>query len=106
MVVRSHPSGLHVMVVDGDTISPTNCIRQPFARLEIGLNKAIVVVNWLNLFWGLKSEAVPAHLKPGSCISRNYSGDDQASFALGGANTCDGFRTCGSGGGDRRRPAR
>jgi len=45
-------------------------------RSEIGLNKAIVLVNRLNLFWGLKWDAVPAHLKPGSYISRSYSGDD------------------------------
>jgi PRTRC genetic system ThiF family protein len=62
--------------MDGDTISPTNCIRQPFARSEVGLNKAIVLVNRLNLFWGLNWEAVPTHLKPGTHISRSYSGDD------------------------------
>jgi len=75
LVARGHPGGLHVTVVDGDTISPTNCIRQPFAKSEVGLNKAIVLVNRLNLFWGLKWEAVPAHLKPGTFISRSYSGD-------------------------------
>jgi PRTRC genetic system ThiF family protein len=61
--------------MDGDTISPTNCVRQPFARAEIGLNKAIVLVNRLNLFWGLKWEAVPVHLRQGTFISRSYSGD-------------------------------
>ena len=76
LVARGHPGGLHVTVIDGDTISPTNCIRQPFARSEIGLNKAVVLVNRLNLFWGLKWDAVPAHLKPGSHISRSYSVDD------------------------------
>jgi PRTRC genetic system ThiF family protein len=76
LVARGHPGGLHVTVVDGDTISPTNCVRQPFARSEIGLNKAIVLVNRLNLFWGLKWDAVPAHLRPGTFISRSYSGDD------------------------------
>jgi PRTRC genetic system ThiF family protein len=76
LVARGHPGGLHVIVLDGDTISPTNCIRQPFARSEIGLNKAIVLVNRLNLFWALKWEAVPAHLKAGTFISRSYSGDD------------------------------
>jgi PRTRC genetic system ThiF family protein len=75
-VARGHPGGLHVTVVDGDTISPTNCIRQPFARSEIGLNKAIVLVNRLNLFWGLKWEAIPACLGTGTFISRGYSGDD------------------------------
>ena len=76
LLARGHPGGLHVMVVDGDTISPTNCIRQPFTRSEVGLSKAIVLVNRLNLFWGLKWEAVPVHLKPGTFISRSYSGDD------------------------------
>jgi tRNA A37 threonylcarbamoyladenosine dehydratase len=43
LLVHGHPSGLHVTIVDGDTISPTNCVRQPFARSEIGLSKAIVL---------------------------------------------------------------
>ena len=38
LVARGHPGGLHVTALDGDTISATNCIRQPFARSEIGLN--------------------------------------------------------------------
>src|SRR5208337_3709646 len=76
LMARGHPGGLHVTVLDGDTISPTNCVRQPFGRSEVGLNKAVILVNRLNLFWGLKWEAVPVHLKPGSFISRSYSGDD------------------------------
>ena len=88
LVARGHPGGLHVTVVDGDTISPTNCIRQPFARSEIGLNKAVVLVNRLNLFWGLKWEAVPVHLKPGTYISRSYSGDDlRAHIVIGCVDT-------------------
>ena len=51
LVARGHPGGLHVTVLDGDTISPTNCVRHPFARSEVGLNKAIVLVNRLNLFY-------------------------------------------------------
>ena len=65
-MASGHPGGLHVTVVDGDTISPANCVRQPFTRSEVGLNKAVVLVNRLNMFWGLKWEAVPAHLKPGT----------------------------------------
>jgi len=88
LVARGHPGGLHVTVMDGDTISPTNCIRQPFSRSEIGLNKAIVLVNRLNLFWGLKWEAVPALLKPGIYISRSYSGDDlRAHIVIGCVDT-------------------
>ncbi len=88
LVARGHPGGLHVTVVDGDTISPANCVRQPFARSEIGLNKAIVLVNRLNLFWGLNWDAVPAHLRPGTFISRSYSGDDlRAHIVMGCVDT-------------------
>ncbi len=88
LLARGHPGGLHVTVMDGDTISPTNCVRQPFARSEIGHNKAIILVNRLNLFWGLKWEAVPAHLKASTYISRNYSGDDlRAHIVLGCVDT-------------------
>ena len=88
LLARGHPGGLHVTVMDGDTISPTNCIRQPFTRSEIGLNKAIVLVNRLNRFWGLKWEAIPAHLKRGCYISRSYSGDDlRAHIVIGCVDT-------------------
>ena len=88
LVARGHPGGLHVTVLDGDTISPTNCVRQPFARSEVGLNKAIILVNRVNLFWGLNWEAVPAHLKPGNHISRGYSGDDlRAHIVVGCVDT-------------------
>ena len=88
LVARGHPGGLHVTVIDGDTISPTNCIRQPFSRSEIGLNKAIVLVNRLNMFWGLKWEAVPVHLKAGTFISHTYSGDDlRAHIVIGCVDT-------------------
>jgi PRTRC genetic system ThiF family protein len=88
LVTRGHPGGLHVTVMDGDTISPTNCIRQPFSRSEVGHNKAIILVNRLNMFWGLKWEAVPVRLKAGTLISRNYSGDDlRAHIVLGCVDT-------------------
>ncbi len=88
LLARGHPGGLHVTVLDGDMISPANCVRQPFAKSEIGLNKAIVLVNRLNLFWGLKWEALPAHLKPGTFISRSYSGDDlRAHIVVGCVDT-------------------
>jgi len=88
LMARGHPGGVRVTVMDGDTISPTNCIRQPFARSEIGLNKAVVLVNRLNMFWGLKWEAIPDHLKPGTFISRNYSGDDlRAHIVIGCVDT-------------------
>jgi PRTRC genetic system ThiF family protein len=58
MLIAGHTGGLHVTVMDGDVISPTNCIRQPFCSVEIGLAKAVVMVSRLNLFWGLKWTAI------------------------------------------------
>jgi PRTRC genetic system ThiF family protein len=88
LVARGHPGGLHATVLDGDTISLTNCVRQPFSRSEVGLNKAVVLVNRLNMFWGLRWEAVPAHLTPGTHISRGYSGDDlRAHIVVGCVDT-------------------
>lgn len=62
MLAQGHPRGLRVTVMDGETISPVNCVRQPFSRAELGLSKAIVLVNRLNIFWGFDWEAVPESL--------------------------------------------
>lgn len=61
MRVWGHSHGLEVTVVDPDLVSTTNCVRQPFSVSDIGLNKATVLVNRINLFWGLawRAEAVP-----------------------------------------------
>lgn len=57
MKVWGHAGGLHVMLADGDLVSETNCVRQPFASADIGLNKAVVLINRVNLFWGLRWQA-------------------------------------------------
>ncbi len=62
LIAWGHPEGLHVTVMDGDMISPTNCVRQPFSFCEVGHPKCVVLVNRLNLFWNLGWEAVPEHL--------------------------------------------
>lgn len=59
-------AGLHVTLADGDLVSETNCVRQPFAASDVGLNKAIVLVNRVNLFWGLHWHAHPEHFRKGS----------------------------------------
>ena len=71
LVASGHPSGLAVTVIDGDRISPANCVRQPFSENEIGLFKAVVLINRLNLFWGLKWEAVPNHVSNGHAIAND-----------------------------------
>lgn len=62
LLVYGHPEGLHVTLLDPELISLTNCVRQPFSRSEIGLYKSIVLVNRLNLFWGLDWEGIPERL--------------------------------------------
>jgi hypothetical protein len=58
--VWRHPYGLQVSIMDADTVSETNCVRQPFSTSDIGLNKATVLVNRINMFWGTKWLAEPA----------------------------------------------
>jgi PRTRC genetic system ThiF family protein len=45
--------------MDADTVSPTNCFRQPFAITDVGQNKAEILVSRLNLFWRLDWKAIP-----------------------------------------------
>lgn len=56
LMASGHP-GLQVIVADGDKVSATNCVRQPFSESEIGLFKSTVLVNRLNVFWGLNWQA-------------------------------------------------
>jgi PRTRC genetic system ThiF family protein len=70
MLAAGHPGGLDVTLMDGDVISPTNCVRQPFGRNEIGLSKAVVLATRLNLFWGLHWTAVPNHLTMNSDVTK------------------------------------
>lgn len=49
--------GLHVTVVDPDRVSPTNCVRQPFAHADIGRYKSEVLVERINAFWNLSWKA-------------------------------------------------
>jgi PRTRC genetic system ThiF family protein len=65
LLAAGHPYGLRVFLIDGDRITETNCVRQPFSRSEVGLYKAVVLINRLNLFWGLDWEAVPHFVRCG-----------------------------------------
>jgi PRTRC genetic system ThiF family protein len=65
MLAWGHPYGLDVTLVDGDRISRTNCVRQPFSESEIGLYKATVLATRINLFWGLGWKGVPEFLDEG-----------------------------------------
>ena len=64
LLAYGHPEGIHVTLLDPDTISPTNCVRQPFSQSEIGLCKSVVLANRLNLFWGMDWQGIPERLDP------------------------------------------
>jgi PRTRC genetic system ThiF family protein len=73
MKVWGHAGGLDVMLLDGDLVSKTNCVRQPFAAADVGLNKATVLINRVNLFWGLRWQAHPEHFHKDS-LKTNSAG--------------------------------
>jgi PRTRC genetic system ThiF family protein len=50
LIAWGFADGIHVTVMDADTVSPTNCVRQPFGAADIGQNKATILINRINLF--------------------------------------------------------
>ncbi len=70
-----HP-GLEVVVMDGDIVSPTNCVRQPFGLADIGQSKASTLVNRLNLFHGLSWRAEQRYFSKDAapCFSNSWDG--------------------------------
>jgi PRTRC genetic system ThiF family protein len=71
LLAFGHPGGLAVTLIDPDTISETNCVRQLFCRTEIGFPKAIALAHRTNIFWGLNWQGVQStiqQLKKGSEI--------------------------------------
>jgi len=63
LLAFGHPGGLAVTLIDPDTVSETNCVRQPFCRTEIGFPKAIVLAHRINLFWGLNWQGMQATIQ-------------------------------------------
>lgn len=71
-----HAYGLEVTLMDGDTVSETNCVRQPFSWSDVGQNKATVLINRINLFWGTKWSAQPACFDEATLRSNHDRGPD------------------------------
>lgn len=63
MLALGHPHGLEVSIIDGDRISATNCVRQPFCENEIGLFKSTVLATRINLFYGLGWRSYPRFME-------------------------------------------
>jgi PRTRC genetic system ThiF family protein len=62
LLALGHP-GLQVGLADGDTVSTNNLVRQSFYPSDVGLNKATVLINRINLSNGLGWEALPHYLE-------------------------------------------
>ncbi len=64
LLALGHP-GISVTVFDDDKVSKANCGRQLFTESEIGLNKAAVLINRVNRFFGTdwKAETVRIEIK-------------------------------------------
>lgn len=62
MLELGHPGGLHVTAMDGGGVTDANRVRQCFAPADVGLNKADVLINRINLFYGLRWQSVPQFL--------------------------------------------
>lgn len=63
LLAFGHPGGLNVVLIDPETVSETNCVRQPFCRTEIGLSKAIVLAHRANMFWGFHWQGMQARIE-------------------------------------------
>src|ERR1700751_2413876 len=84
MRVWGHPYGPQVWIMDADTVSETNCARQPFSASDIGLNKATVLINRINMFWGTKWSAEPSFFNERT-LRRSY--DEVPDLLIGCVDT-------------------
>jgi PRTRC genetic system ThiF family protein len=58
LIALNHP-GLAVRVFDDDKVEEANLGRQLFSTAELGLHKAVALVNRINLFFGTNWKAIP-----------------------------------------------
>lgn len=61
-------AGLQVNVFDDDIVQQANLSRQLFTSHEIGLNKAVVLINRINRFFGTNWKAVPERFEAISTV--------------------------------------
>ena len=59
LIKLGHPYGLDVSLFDPDEVSESNIARSQFYQQDVGLNKAIVLMNRLNQFHNLNWSAYP-----------------------------------------------
>jgi len=125
MLSLGHPGGLEVTAYDSDTVSEANVGRQLFSMADVGMNKAVLLIHRLNIFFGLNwtakacrfpEQAPPSYSAPHiiiSCVDTKAARREIAGYFMKSAsfywldtgnNLADGQVILGqSGYGNRRR---
>ena len=85
LVALGHP-GLHVRCFDADVVTEANKGRQLFSESDILLNKALVLINRVNRFFGYEWEA----------HGREFTGNEKANITITCIDTAAGRLDIGS----------
>ena len=64
LLALGHPGGLEVTCYDDDMVSEANIGRQKFAPSDVGLPKAVVLINRANILFGTNWRAVVKRINP------------------------------------------
>lgn len=63
LLALGHPHGLSVTLFDPDLVTDANVGRQMFSPSDVGHSKAVVLINRVNMFYGLNWQAAPLRFK-------------------------------------------
>ncbi len=87
LIAWGFTDGLQVTVMDADTVSPTNCVRQPFGAADIGQNKATILINRINLFHQLSWHSDETFFSQGAQNNTGSSYDNTVDFVISCVDT-------------------
>ncbi len=87
LIAWGFADGLNVTVMDADTVSPTNCVRQPFGAADIGQNKATILINRINLFHQLSWHSDETFFSQGAQNNTGSSYDNTVDFVISCVDT-------------------
>jgi len=87
LIAWGFADGLNVTVMDADTVSPTNCVRQPFGAADIGQNKATILINRINLFHQLSWHSDETFFSQGTQNNTGSSYDNTVDFVISCVDT-------------------
>lgn len=87
LIAWGFTNGLQVTVMDADTVSPTNCVRQPFGAADIGQNKATILINRINLFHQLSWHSDETFFSQGAQNNTGSNYDNTVDFVISCVDT-------------------